>query len=151
MTHSGVVDAVFVIEIECKSATEDELRSVRETSRRRIPPSTNHSRFSTRTIIEFRARANLPGRSQVDSSNILPNLASTIWLGSKQSDAHQPILIIVKVVFRITAIINKSAITKPSPAFKIVNVVNRKECGSFRYIERITYQRRNYWFSMLEL
>jgi hypothetical protein len=38
-THRGVVNAVVVIEIECKCATKDELRSVRKTSRRRIPSS----------------------------------------------------------------------------------------------------------------
>ena len=37
-THCRIVDAVFVIEIECKCTTEDDLRTVRDARRRRIPP-----------------------------------------------------------------------------------------------------------------
>jgi hypothetical protein len=37
-THCGIVDAVLVIEIECKCPTKDNLRAIRDTGRRRIPP-----------------------------------------------------------------------------------------------------------------
>jgi len=48
--HRGVVNAVVVIEIECKCATKDELRSVRKTSRRRIPSSMTIPEFSNRIV-----------------------------------------------------------------------------------------------------
>ena len=121
--HRGVVNAGVVIEIECKCATKDELRSVRKTSRRRIPSSMtipNSVIEQPNQISNEHEGANLPGRSQVDGSRIFPNRACAIYSWCEQSDAHEAVRIIGKVVFWITTVVDQCAISKPSPSFKVV-------------------------------